>query len=303
MKKWTTLALVFCFCALVFGTLTWKLNTSSGITISEAYSQKIRNGLAEIKLPTKNDTASINDAPDRLSNFIRYRSGVELSESNKNILRAAEQNAWDNSKRVDAAALTQIISDIAIERIPKTGDAEITALTDSLRGFDAPGLPADFQKSRSRLVKLRASGIVNMPADDFKLELTKLRDGGIQSRIAKNLIYVSLTNEVNRCVNTLRQADPKFFGGTQSRMTPAQALLVTYAVVADDALTNNQAELAQKMQDMQQLNSKVVQGDFPSSYGQKAFGDNGYLYSSPTSILLNDASVERLLTLIQERGN
>jgi hypothetical protein len=86
-------------------------------------------------------------------------------------------------------------------------------------------------------------------------------------------------------------------------MAPAQALLVAYAVIADDPLTYNQAELTQKMQDKQQFISRAARSDFPSPRGHKAYGDNGYIHSSPTNILLNDASVERLLTLIQERGN
>src|SRR5437879_4273308 len=101
MKKWPSFVIGFCFCALVFGALTWKLNTSSGITATEEYYQKVRNGLAEINIPTSNDINSINAAPEHLSNFIRYRSGVQISESNKRILRSAEQNAWTDSKRVD----------------------------------------------------------------------------------------------------------------------------------------------------------------------------------------------------------
>lgn len=302
MKKWSSFAIGFCFCALVFGALIWQANTSSGITTTEEYNQKIRNGLAELNLPTSNNTPSINAVPERISNFIHYRSGVQISGSNRNILRSAERNAWNDSKRVDAATLTQILTDIALERIPATSDSEITGITDSLRGFNAPDLPEGFQKGRS-MVKLRASGMSRMRADEFNLELTKIRDSGTPSIVVKNLIYASLANEVNRRVNVLRNADPQFFGGTQSRMTPAQALLVAYSVITDDALTNNQAELAQKMQNSQELSSRASRSDFPKPNGHRAYGDNGYLYSSPTGILFNDASVERLLTLIQERGN
>lgn len=300
MKKWAFFVIGLCFCGLVFGTLTWKANTSSGITNTEEYYQKVRNGLAEINIPTSNNINSINAAPDSLSNFLYYRSGVQISTSTKNTLRSAEQNAWTNSKRVDAATLTQIITDIAIERIPTLSDSEIADITESSRPFNAPNLPEGFQKGR-RSVLLRASGIGRMPADEFSQELTGLRDGGIQSKVARNLIYVSVTSEVNRRVDTIRNADPQFFGGTKSSMTPTQAVLVAYAVVTDDLLAFNQAELTQKMQDSQQLASRTSGSNFPGPNGYKAYGDNGYLHSSPTSIILNDASVARLLTLIQER--
>lgn len=301
MKKWTSFAIGFCFCALVFGALAWQVNTSSGITATEEYSQKVKNGLAELELPKRNDKSSVNAAPQRISNFIHHRSGVKISASNKNILRSAEQDAWDNSKRVDASALTQILTDIALERISATSDSEVTGITDSLRGFNAPGLPEGLQKSRS-MVKLRASGMSRMPADEFNLELTKIRDSGTPNIVTKNLIYISLASEVNRRVNVIRDADPQFFGGTQSRMTPSQALLVAYAVIADDPLFG-EADLAQQMQKKQEVSSRAARKDFPSPNGHKAYGDNGYLYSSPTGILFNDASVERLITLIQERGN
>lgn len=301
MKKWTSFAIGFCFCALLFGALIWQANTSSGVTTTEEYNQKIRNGLAELNLPTSNNTPSINAVPERISNFIHYRSGVQISGSNRNMLRSAERNAWTDSKRVDAATLAQILTDIAVERIPATSDSEITSITESLRGFNAPGLPESFQKGR-RMVKLRASAIRGMPADEFNLELTKIRDSGTPNIVTKNLIYASLANEVNRRVNVLRNADPQFFGGTQSRMTPAQALLVAYAVIADDPLFG-QADLEQKIHYRQQLNSRASQSSFPKPDGHRAYGDNGYLYSSPTGILFNDASVERLITLIQEREN
>jgi len=302
MKKWPSFVIGFCSCALVFGALIWKLDTSSGSTKTEEYYQKVRNGLAELNLPTSNDIPSINAAPERLSNFIHHRSGIQISGANRNILRSAERSAWNDSKRVDGSTLTQIMTDIAIEKIPILSDSEIAGITDSLRGFNAPGLPKGFQKGRS-IVTLRASGVVRMAADDFNLELRKLRDSGIQDLVAKNLIHVSVAGEVNRRLDTIRKADPQFFGGTQSRMTPTQALLVVYAVVADDPLTNSQAELAQEMQNRQQFRSRTLGSNFPVPHGHTAYGDNGYLYSSPTSILLDDASVARLLTLIQERGN
>ena len=63
---------------------------------------------------------------------------------NKDILRAAEQSAWTNSKRMDAASLLQIISEIAIERIPTRSNQEIALATESSRPFNAPNLPAAF---------------------------------------------------------------------------------------------------------------------------------------------------------------
>lgn len=303
MKKWPSFVIGFCLCAAFFGALTWKLNTSTGTTTTEEYKQQIRNGLAEIAVPTSGNIESINSASDNLANFIYYRSGVQISQANRGLLQSAEQKAWSDSKRVDAATLTQILTDIAAERIPTLTNAEIAGITDSLRGFNAPGLPASFQGDRVNIT-LRARGYGRMSAESFSTELSTIRDGGAIIRpTVKSLIYTSLATEVDTLIDTLRETDPQFFGGTRSSMTPLKAFLVAYAVVADDALTHNQADLTQKMQNAHQRTMQVTGGNFPSPEGHKAYGDNGYFHNSPTSIILNDASVARLLNLIQERAN
>ncbi len=302
MKRWPYIAFFLFVCVSIVGGVSWKIAlTSSGNTHTEAYHQAIRNGLAEAGLPTSNNLNAINSGADSLGDFIYNRSGVQLSSANMNTLRSAEENAWNTSKRVDSTDLTQILTDIAIERIQSLNSSEIDAVTDSLRGFNAPGLPVPFQGGRDR-VKLRASGLGQMPANEFSSELTNLKNGGIQGKVAQYLIYVSVSSEVNRRIDLIRNAEPNFFGGTKSEMTPMQALLVAYSVVADDPLTGNSVELAQKMQDYQQLSSSQF-GSYPSQTGHKAYGDNGYLYSSPTSLMLNDYSIARLLSEIQERGN
>ncbi|MBX3296527.1 MAG: hypothetical protein KF762_12545 [Acidobacteria bacterium] len=301
MKRWASFTIIICFCAVILGALTWKLNVASGVTATEEYIHKVRDGLAEINLPKTNDSSLVNAIPEGLSDFFQSRSGVSISQSNRDLLRSAEQNARNNSKEVDAAALTQILTDIALERLPTLSDTEIANITNSLRGFDAPDLPQSFQNGRS-MVKLRGSAYKGMSADDFNSKLTEARNDGASNSVMQGLIYTLLEKEIDQRVYLFSQADPQFFGGTKSRMTPAQALLITYSVIADDPLFT-QAEIAQRMQYNQQLGSRASGSNFPSPQGHKAFGDNGHLYSSPVSILLNDASVERLLTLVQERGN
>ena len=251
MKKWTSIITVFCFCAVMLGALIWKLNVSSGVTATEEYVQMVRSGLAEINLPKSNDSSLVNAVPEDISNFIQSRSGISFSQSNRDLLRSAEQNARNNSKEVDASDLTRILTDIAAERLPSMSDSEIANITNSLRGFNAPGLPQLYQNGRS-IVKLRASAYRGMTANDFSSELTKAQDGESSSKVLQGLIYTSLEKEIDQRIDIIRQADPQFFGGTKSRMTPAQALLITYSVIADDPLFS-QAEIAQRMQSNQQL--------------------------------------------------
>jgi hypothetical protein len=279
-----------------------KSDTSSGFTTSEAYKQEIRNALAEVNVPTSNNQGAITIASQNLSNFILYRSGIQISQSNKSLLETSEQNFWANSKRVNATELAQIITEIANEQIPQLSNAQISNVTESFRGFNASGIPAGYAQGRN-FTRLRASGRGRMLATSFSTELTNLRDGGIESGVAQTMISLAVSAEVDTKVKTIAEAQTNFFGSTNYDMTPIQALLVTYSVVTDDQLLHDQSTLQQKMQSLHQGLQQVTGQSFPSPQGHKAYGDNGYVFSSPASLVLSDANVTRLINLIQERGN
>ena len=118
----------------------------------------------------------------------------------------------------------------------------------------------------------------------------------VQSAIASRI-----TLEVERKVNTLSDASPESFGSAKSSLTPLQAMLIAYSVVTDDPLACDQAGLNAKMQSTQQGISQMIGGPYSSPTDQRAYGENGYLYSSLASLALNDATMNRILTLIAER--
>jgi hypothetical protein len=81
-----------------------------------------------------------------------------------------------------------------------------------------------------------------------------------------------------------------------------QALLVTYSIATDDPLTYNQAGLQQKMQNLKQGISQTTGQTYSNVGNHKAYGENGYLYSSPASLALNDVTITRFLNLVTEKG-
>ncbi len=278
-----------------------KSDTTTGVTTSEVYKQQVRNGLAEANVPKSANPGEIEAGVNSLSDFVYNRSGVQLSFVNKNHLRTTEQNFSTDSRKVRSKVLAQIISKIAVEQIPQLSDAQIASITDSFRGFYAPGVPAAYAQSRN-YTAMRASGRGRLPVEQFKKEFTDLRNGGIESRLAQSMIYVAVYDEVETKMRAITDADPQFFG-PDSTMTPMQAVLVTYAVVTDDGLANDQTTLNQKLQTFHQSLQQVSGHNFPSPQGHKAFGDNGYFFSSPASFLLSEANINRLIGLIQERGD
>lgn len=301
---------------LVGGILIWKINTTSGETDKEVFNQEIRNALAELNFPNgnNNDAPTVSAASANFANFISYRSGVQLNQSNKDLLSQSEQSAWSQSKRITTNQLAQILTDVSIEKLVILTDSDINNMSETLRGFNPPGgLPQDYQDVRG-LVKPRSNGEGTMNPSEFIAQLKSTRntftDQSIinqsgrerEMRLTRTALYNRLINEISKRTDFLTDADPNFFGQTKGEMTPMQAMLVTYSVVADDRVAGNQVDLQQKMSNLQQVASQFGQEPYPNSQGYKAYGVNGYIYSSPTDILLDNAGITRILTLINQEG-
>ena len=143
------LAAALCVLSVAIIAAFWKTDVSSGTTGLEEFHQHVREGLAEISLPTSNDAAAINSAADNLGNFINYRSGVQISQANKDLLKNTEQNFRSQGKKITPDQLSQILTDVAVERFPTITEAEINSAMESLRGFYHPDLPLGFKRAGS----------------------------------------------------------------------------------------------------------------------------------------------------------
>ncbi|MFN6962869.1 MAG: hypothetical protein ACK4S4_03795 [Pyrinomonadaceae bacterium] len=289
-----------CLLAVAATSLIWSSSISTGATPDQAFKQQIRNGLAEVGLPTSNNLSQISAATNNLADFVYYRSGVQISNSNKSLLGTVEQSFWADSKRIAVSQLSEILTDVIVERIPQLTDTQIASATETLRGFNAPGLPTGFQQGRSN-VKLRANGEGTLYATDFQSEVTSIRNGGVD-KAEYSAIANRVALEVERKVNLLSSASPEYFGNAKSGLTPMQALLITYSVATDDPLAYNQTGLQSRMQSLQQGISHATGQQYPSPSGNKAYGENGYLFSTPVSLVLNDSSITRVLNRISEQG-
>lgn len=165
------------------------------------------------------------------------------------------------------------------------------------------------------MVRLRANGEGSLQPQYFVSQLEYARDAQIDYNRSRSgypplliqanraALYNRIVNEISERVRTLSDADPEFLTGSTKGLTPAKAMLVSYAVVTNDMLLGNSVDLQQRMAIQQQTLSSYWNQQYPSPQGRKAFGVNGYLYSSPTNYLFDDASVARVLTLINERSN
>lgn len=297
------LSLALCILAVVVGFLTLKTGVSSGTTLSEQHKEQVRSAITEIGLPTVNNSEVINSASENLANFIYYRSGVQLSQTNKNLLKTNEQASWNQSKLLTKEQLTQILTEIATDKLKNLTETQLSGATETLRGFNAPDLPTSFQQGRS-WVKLRASGAGTMTPSEFTAQVNYIRNPlQVESRVVQSLIKSNIKLEVDKTVKVLNDSQPGFFKNSNFDLTPMQAVLISYAIVADDALRSNQTQISQRMQNIYQGITQSNNGQsYANPQGHRAYGVNGYIYSSPVDLLMDEVAVGSLITKIQERS-
>ena len=83
-------------------------------------------------------------------------------------------------------------------------------------------------------------------------------------------------------------------------MTPLQALLVTYSVASDDPLWYSQEHLDSLKQNVQRVMTERL-GNYPAAMGRPAYGRNGYIFSTPLDILLDQNTTARIFERIDQR--
>ncbi len=301
LKKNPTFYFGLLFVAVfAFGAIVWQSSRAqTSDKYEEEFHQTIKDALAEIKLPTTNNVAEINAVAENLADFIEYRSGVRLSQANKDLLRELEGKSWNQSKKINQGNLTRILADAAIDRIENAADADLEYAAKTLGGFDAPDLPNN--KRYGKHLILRASGAGYIEKDDFVEQSKVLRDTIKTNKIAQSFVIGAISREVEQRIDLLVKASPKEFGDSRSGLTPAQAILIAYSVTADDVPARNKKDLQITMEAIQKAFSRNGE-NYPIPNGHHAYGDNGYIFSTPASLLLDDATLGKILNGIREKG-
>ena len=276
------------------------LNTHS-TSVDAEFNSEVRSALSEIAFPAGADAAAVDTAAANLAYFFSYRAGVLVSDANEQRIRSAEQIA-QTGKRISKSDLVSVLTDIASDKLRNLTDAQRDHAVETLRGFDHAGLPQSFRKGRDH-VSIRASGEGRMTAAELASRLDSVRGESAESKLVRSLINNSIALEVESICGTLADADPGFFGDSKCDMTALQALLVAYAVVTDDLLAGNQAQLTEKMQRIRQAISDRYDINYPGPDGHSAYGVNGYIFSTPADLFLDEGTMAALISRIEEKLN
>ena len=291
-----TLIVLFIASLTFFGfILTPRSATTQSNEAREKFKNDVRDGLAEIGLPMNPIETEIDAAGDRLADFVEYRSGVKISKANLARLKELEFNFRSTNKGVSVRELSQHLTRIAVDRIPKLKDDEIVFIAENLKGFYFPEIPEGFKKGRETIT-LRADGRGWMNEDIFVKELKTLRDSGVGA-VMRQIFAYELGREVTNKVQFLAEVEPSRFGAGDSALSPMEALLVVYSLAAEDPLAHGQKGLKDRMIKHQEVFTRHTGVKWPDPNLHRAYGTNGYIRPSPVELLLDDATVTEILKL------
>ena len=320
-----TLVALGLLCAAVLGANAWRqsrhvraLAPSSQEEKAEAhrkYTARVRDGVGrEVELASGSSPRQIRAAVSSVTKFVEARSGVSLGEATKERLAALEAKVQSgNGHRLTLDTFSAALSATVLERFSSLTDEEIAQTDEALRGFNAPDMPGNFERS-FRLPEGFVS--IGIPPEKNIGRLKVIRDQlnsparDMWAEIFREKVLYNIRGKAQN----LAEAVPEQFGnlwdavdnressGTAAGFTPLQAFLFAYSLVSDDRLDYGQANLRKSMEAKQKYWAKELGRPFPSPDGRRAYGVNGYVFSSPLDLFFDEQNVNRLLDRIEKAG-
>jgi hypothetical protein len=286
------------------GLYTSAIRRNKDAESKQAFHKRLRNGVGrEVRLTKTGDGPdNVQAAVNSLARFIHIRSGIRLGRQTKAKLTDLEKRTLSGEYRlITVDELSDAISRTATERIANLSDEEINYAAECLRGFNAPDLPESFRRARNK-VRLRASKVDELTPDQFVEQVKALRRADEASRsIFKGATKNIIAGQIKGRKQYLGEALPEQFGTTNGGITPLQALLITYSVASDDLLTDSEEDLHKRMRSLQEGITRLKGEPFPSPEGHSAYGPNGYVFSTPLDLALDEQTLSLLLDHIAER--
>ncbi len=297
--------------AIVAGTNLWHSSADNDSQDGRGqFVARLRDGLGDVSFSTPSSSpGKVRSSVKSVAGFMKRRSGLTLSHASESRLSELEERAvGGNARRLSASDLSTILTQAVYERIASLTDQEIEQAVEATRGFDAPDLPDAYKGGRSN-IKIRASWGGPKVTESLTTQVRHFRSQAQSGDVTLKLLLGNfVSKEVESRARLLNEALPSEFiqrGALQSsstvELTPAQAFLIAYSVVSDDPLLDSEANLHKQLHRVRAARAKHA-GHYPSPEGHFAYGTNGYLYSSPLGLLLNEQTVNRLLQLVEEGG-
>jgi hypothetical protein len=295
---------VVCVAGTGLGLYTAAVKRDKAAESKRAFHERLRGGVGrEVKFAKSADPGDIRSAVDSLERFIQVRSGVRLGKWIKERLVDLEGRTLSGEYRpITGAELSDAISRTAMERISALNDEQISYAAECLRGFNAADLPESFRRGRNK-VRLRASKAGELTPEEFTEQVRALRRADDASRsIFLGATKSAVAGEIKGRRQYLGEALPELFGAPEGGLTPMRALLITYSVASDDLLTDSEEGVRNHMRSVKEGITRQRGEWYPKPDGHFAYGPNGYLFSTPLDLVLDEQTLGILLSRIVERS-
>ena len=154
-----TLVALGLLCAAVLGASAWRqsrhvrgpapLSPEQKAEARRKYNARVRDGVGrEVELAYGSSPAQIRAAVNSVTKFVETRSGVSLGEATKERLAVLEAKVQSGAgRRLTLDTYSTALSATVLERFSSLTDVEIAQMDETLRGFNAPDLPENFDRS------------------------------------------------------------------------------------------------------------------------------------------------------------
>jgi hypothetical protein len=248
---------------------------------------QLRRGVGnEVRLASRPEQS--DEAVASTADFIRWRSGLKLSDEVTKKLAKAERDVLSGKwEYITVDELTDDMTSAVMDRLATLTDEEIEQATE--QSADPNGeirSRADAKWGVMRKKELVQQAMAGR-------EWSRRGDSGLQLGL-RGMIEA----EVNDRVNALSTNLPEQFGNANSRgLTPTQALLIAYSVATDDPLTNSRSDIAQMLK-QKRMDEGVTRAQWKSQKNSNLpYGPNGLLHPSGLHLFFTRDSVDKLLNL------
>jgi hypothetical protein len=284
------IALVAAF-ALVGGAAVWRASRIPAEASSEdkqELQKRLRRGVgSEVRFASAAaNPQQIDEAVRSTDEFIYWRSGLSMSSETKKSLAKAESDVLKGkAQRITLDELTDNLTTAVVDRLATLTDEEIRQA-------------ADASSDEHGEIRSRADGRWGVLTKKELIQQAKSgRDWSQRGDSAlRSGLRTMIEEEVSDRADKLGAALPEQFAqaGTQG-VTPTQALLITYSVVADDPLADSRGDIEQMIV-QKRMNARQTREEKKAqkTASGRPYGPHGSVHPSAPHIFFK-AGVDRLL--------
>lgn len=311
-------AYILLLCGLV-GVFIFKSQTHSaaqskqnGSAFATELYTRTHNGIGQVRSQVGsgyNQNSRITGIdPRSVSQFIHDRAGITMNEGNIQLLSGLEDRTLAGQQPlISTTYLANVISGLCFKRLSSLGQSDLSNMVETLKGFDDPNLPPSVRAGRNKGLKLRATSLDDISAQEAMSKLKALKDPNAQT-LMNGQFTQYIKQSVEERLMIWMGSSPEQFSQTNSPysssfggLTPGQAFVLAYSFISEDHLFDSMDSLNANMWAVKGTLDKLDPANpYPSPVNHFAYGQNGYLYSSPTNLFFDD-TVQTLL--IKSLGN